>query len=255
MFRLLTLFVCAAAGFAQAPAGLFNQAPPEVDQALRARITEFFQDHVDGKYRQAEALVAEDTKDFFYTAGKPKYASFEIQDITYSDGYTRAKAIVLCEQYVPFPGFAGKPVKIPTPAYFKLIDGQWYWYVDQAVLNQSPFGPFKAGAGAQGGRATLPDPEAVLQNASRQVIADKNALSLKPGGSGQVTIANQAPGVMTISVFSSLEGIAVAPDHVDIKAGEKATITLRADSKAKPGLVSLRVEQTNVVIPIQVSIP
>ena len=47
--------------------------PPEVDQALRARISEFYQDHVDGKFRQAEALVAAETKDSFYGA-KPSPA-------------------------------------------------------------------------------------------------------------------------------------------------------------------------------------
>jgi hypothetical protein len=37
---------------------------PEVDQALRARIGEFYPDHVGGKFRQAEALVAEETEDY-----------------------------------------------------------------------------------------------------------------------------------------------------------------------------------------------
>ena len=47
------------------------EAPsPEVDQALRARIAEFYQDHVGGKFRQAEALVAEETKDYFYSASQ-----------------------------------------------------------------------------------------------------------------------------------------------------------------------------------------
>src|SRR5262252_4422911 len=112
MFRSIALCVCAASCLAQSPADLFNRPPADVDKALRVRITEFYQDHVDGKFRQAEALVAEDTKDFFYSANKPKYLSFEIQRIDYSDGFTRAKATVLCEQYVLMPGFTDKPLKV-----------------------------------------------------------------------------------------------------------------------------------------------
>jgi hypothetical protein len=41
---------------------------------------------------------------------------------------------------------------------------------------------------------------------------------------------------------------------MNIGAGEKGILTLRAGKDAKPGVLSLRVEQTNQVIPIQVKI-
>jgi hypothetical protein len=257
MFRLLTLTLWVAVGFAQTPADLFNKPPADVDQALRARITEFYQDHVDGKYRLAEALVAEDTKDFFYMTNKPKYLGFEIQSITYSEGYTKARAIIACEMRAPFPGFEGRPIKIPTPSTFKLVDGQWYWYVDQAELRNSPFGPLHGGPDAPAGAAkqiVIPDAAEVLKKAAAQVKADKQAVNLKPGASDQVTITNSAPGVMSISLLGSITGINVTLDHMDIPPGEKAVVTLRAASDAKPGVVNLRVEQTNQVIPIQVGI-
>src|SRR5271154_2298631 len=94
MHRTLILAVFAAVAFAQNPADLFNRAPADVDQALRARITEFFHYHVSGEPRKAEELVAEDTKDYFYNNNKPHYISFEIGKIDYSDGYTKAKAMV-----------------------------------------------------------------------------------------------------------------------------------------------------------------
>jgi hypothetical protein len=258
MFRLLTLSLWVAAGFAQTPADLFNKPPADVDQALRARINEFFQDHVDGKFRQAEALVAEDTKDFFYTSNKPKYLSFEVSSITYSEGFTRAKAIVLCEQVVPFPGFQGKSMKIPTPSTFKLVDGQWYWYVDLDRIRDSPFGPLKAGPAMPGASApgvlAMPKPEDVLKTISQQVKADKPAVNLKPGGSDQVIVTNQAPGVMSISLVGSVPGVNVTPDHMDIKTGEQAVLTFRAGNDAKPGKLNIRVEQTNHLIPIQVTV-
>src|SRR5215475_5648840 len=96
-FTLLTMFAAVALAQSQDP---FNRPPADVDEALRARIKLFYQYHVTGDaqaYRKAEALVAEDTKDYFYTHNKPKYISFEISRIDYSDHFTKAKATVLCE--------------------------------------------------------------------------------------------------------------------------------------------------------------
>src|SRR5215472_12205106 len=117
---LLALFAACLFGQGDDP---FNRPPADVDQALRARIQEFYQLHVKGDFRHAEELVAEDTKDFYYSHNKPKYLSAEISRIEYSDRFTKAKATVLCEQYVMLPGFTDKPIKVPTPSTWKLIDG------------------------------------------------------------------------------------------------------------------------------------
>src|SRR5260221_234676 len=113
MLRSALFFFFAAGLFAQAD-DPFNRPPADVDQALRARIQEFYQFQVKGDFRRAEALVAEDTKDFYYSANKTKYLSTEISRIQYSDNFTRAKATILCEQYVMIPGFSDKPIKVPT---------------------------------------------------------------------------------------------------------------------------------------------
>lgn len=259
MFRPIALLICAAACFAQSPADLFNRPPEDVDHALRARITEFYQDHVEGKFRQSEALVAEDTKDFYYAADKSKYLSFEIRRIDYSEGFTRAKAMVMCEQYVMMPGFAGKPLKVPTPSYWKLVDGQWYWYVDQKILRQSPAGqmtpgPF-SGRAAPGLPPSIPDLEQMEKLFSQQVKVDKNSVNLKPGESEQVTITNGSQGTISVELTGEIPGVDMKLDKMDIPAGQKAVVTLRAGSGAKPGVLSLRVEQTSQVFSIQVNIP
>ena len=257
MFRLIALLVCVASCFAQAPADLFNRPPADVDRALRARITEFYQDHVDGKFRQADALVAEDTKDFYFASNKPKYLSFEIQRIDYSDGFTRAKATLLCEQYVMVPGFTDKPLKVPTPSTWKLVDGQWYWYVDPEALRESPFGKRQPGpAGATGAPPSLPAiPSAKdMTFIFSQVKADKPAVSLKRGAPEQVTLTNGAQGLVTLSLTGTLPGVDVKMDRMNLGAGEKAVVTLQSGNNARPGVLSLRVEQTNQVIPIKVTI-
>ena len=72
------------------------KVPPEVDQALRARVAKFYQAHIDGKYRAADQLVAEDSKDAFFGMAKPHIKSFEIIRIDYSESFTKAEVALLC---------------------------------------------------------------------------------------------------------------------------------------------------------------
>ncbi len=238
---------------AQNTENLFDKPPAGVDKALRSRIAEFYQYHVKGEFRKAEALVADDTKEFFYSHNKPSYLSFEIGKIQYSDGYKRARATVVCEQYVMLPGFADKPMKVPTPSTWKLVKGKWYWYVEKDAMRDSPFGKMVPGApSAKAGiPAVIPD---TVEPFMKQVKADKDAVTLKPGYSEKVTISNTAPGIMNLSIFGSLPGVEAKLDHSSLNVSEKAVLTIRAEQGAKSGLLTVRVEQTGEAIPIRVDI-
>lgn len=253
MHRTLILAAFAAAAFAQDPADLFNRAPADVDQALRARITEFFRYHVTGEFRKAEALVAEDTQDYFYMNNKPHYVSFEIGKIEYSDGYTKAKALVVVKMPVMFPGFNGKVMEIPSPSYWKLVDGKWYWYLDKAMQNASPMGEMKAGPPTADGVApVIPMIPATAEELFAQVKVDKAEVAVKTGTSDQVVIANGMSGPINLSIQGNLDGIQAAFDHAEVKPGEKATMTVKASEGATAGVLKIRVQQTGQAIPIQV---
>ena len=255
MLRFTLLAVFAVGSFAQNAGDAFNKPPADVDEALRARITEFFDLHVKGEFRKAEALVAEDTQDLYYSSSKTKYVSFEIGRIDYSEDFTRAKATVLCEQYIMLPGFLGKPMKIPIPSTWKLVDGTWYWYVDPESLRMTPFGKMNPGTARESAPKTIPAiPTTVPDYIYEQVKADKASVSLKVGESEQVTVTNSAPGTMNISVTGSLPGVEVKLDRTVLNTGEKAVLTFQASNEAQSGVLSIQVEQTNQVIPIQVAI-
>ncbi len=253
MLRLSTFLLYSAILFAQTSDTPFDKPPAAVDKALRARITEFYEDHVKGDFRKAESLVAPDTKEFFYSHNKPSYLSFEIRQIQYSEKFTRARAVVVCEQYVMLPGFANKPLKVPTPSTWKLVKGKWYWYVDQDAARQSPFGKMTAGTQPGNGLipAVIPDNPAPFLNL---VKADRDSLALKPGESAQVTVTNAAPGSMDVVVFGNLAGVDAKLDHSNLKMADKAVLTIRAEEGAKSGLLTLRVEQTGELIPIRIEI-
>ncbi|HXB68577.1 MAG TPA: hypothetical protein VNY05_10055 [Candidatus Acidoferrales bacterium] len=248
------LFVFFAAGlFAQAD-DPFNRPPADVDQALRARIQEFYQLHVKGDFRRAEALVAEDSRDLYYSSSKTKYLSTEIGRIQYSENFTKAKATILCEQYVMMPGFSDKPLKVPTPSTWKIVDDKWYWYVDPDSLRSSPFGKMTAGERSANGPPALPPVPANADFLFTQVKLDKTAVTLTAGESETVTIVNGAPGLTNISLGGMLPGIEGKLDRTSLQAGEKATLSLRAGNNAKPGIINVVVDLTGQLLPIQVHV-
>jgi hypothetical protein len=253
-FALITVFATIALAQSDNP---FNRPPADVDKALRARIQEFFGYHVTGDYRKAEALVAEDTKDYFYTHNKPKYISIEIGKIEYSENFTRATAIVLCEQVFLAPGFADKPVKIPTPSAWKLEDGKWMWWVDPNKIGESPFGKMKPGSDvAPSGpapltMATMPTSTDFLFT---QVKLDKNQVELKTGVPETVTITNGAPGAMTLLVRTPIPGIETKFDKSTLQSSEKAVLTMTAGAAALSGSLDVQVDPIGQILPIQVSV-
>lgn len=254
MHRILILASLASSALAQNAADLFNRPPADVDQALRARITEFFHYHVTGEPRKAEELVAEDTKDYFYDNNKPHYLSFEIGKIEYSDGYTKAKALVTVKEAVMLPGFNGKVMEIPSPSYWELIDGKWYWYLSKAMQHASPFGEMKPGPPSLDGAPPplMPNIAGSIEELYAQVKADKSTVSVKPGSSDQVAITNGMTGPITLTLQGKLDGIQAAFDHAEIKPGEKATLTVKAAEGAKAGVLNVYVQQTRQTIPVEV---
>lgn len=151
MLRLSYLLLFAAVSFAQPVKEA--AAPPEVDRALRARVTEFLDYHIRGEFRKAEALVADDTKEIFYNRDKPRYMGCKgIAEIRYSANFTKAYVIALCT--VPMmiqpgngeieadgqPQVPMGPPTAPIPMTWRVDNGKWVWYLDPDMDRRSPFG-------------------------------------------------------------------------------------------------------------------
>ena len=252
MFRLSLLAFLASLALAQDAQEVFNKPPARVDQALRARITEFYQDHIRKEFRKAEALVAPDTKEFFYSHNKPGYLSCEIRKIAYSDKFKRAKATMACSLYVMVPGFADKPLTVPFASTWKVLNGKWFWYVDMESLRETPFGKMTPGPGSAGSLpAIIPDNADFVM---KLVRADKGSVSLKPGQSDTVTIQNGAPGIMDLSIADTIPGVQATLDHTKMGVGDKAVLTLHAGDTATSGVVSVKVDQTGQIISVQVTV-
>ncbi len=225
-----------SAAFGQNPADLFTKAPPEVDEALRSRISKFYQAQVDGHARQSEQYVAEDSKDYFFEMRKPRILSFEIRQIDYSENFTKANVVTVAPMYMKFPGFTNKPLPVPVRTFWKVVDGQWYWYIDPQAIRDTPFGKASSSGPPTGPGGTLPDisqgpnPESIQKG----IRANKQSVRLKIGeaSSDQVTIASSLPGVVTLRLQANdIPGVEIKLDRTQLMHGESATLAFHAEPR------------------------
>ena len=262
MSRASVVLLLVSGLWAQSPGDRLNKPPSDVDEALRSRIAKFYQAHVDKKFRQADEYVAEDTKDFYYEASKPAYLDFEIKSIAYSDNFTKAKVVVHCKTWLPIPGLT-EPALAPIPSTWKLEKGQWFWYVDQSLGRETPFGIMKPGPGAKGAGGpipAIPSLEEAQASLWKNVRADKNQVQLRSGeeSSDEVTISSKMPGSISLRLdYVKMAGLEVSLDRAELKSGEQAKLSLRYQPQQKSGVktaeVRVMVAPTNQVIPIAVA--
>src|SRR6266849_528113 len=254
------LFLCP--GFAQSPADLFAKAPPQVDDALRARMASFYQAMVDGKARQAEQYVAEDSRDFYYNMQKPKYLSYEIQRLDYTENFTKAQAVVVVKMYLPFPGFQREPLPVPIGSHWKIVDGQWYWYNDPEASRMTPFGKMTPGPSPFGGaNSNAPGVSKGPDVASlrKQVQVDKREVQLRihEASSGEVAISNHLPGIIKLQLQPlAVSGLTIKLDREELKGGEKAVVSFHFQpgevARYAPVTAIVMVQPLNFQIPIKV---
>jgi hypothetical protein len=205
-------------------------APAKVDRALRERATEFLQDQVEGNFRKAFELVADDSKDFYFSIQKTKIESFRIDEVVYSDKFTRAtvRSTVVRKTNV----MGGPPIDIPSVVSdtWKLDRGKWMWYHDPkqdpvapllglfggAVGNQSA-----AKAGAElAGKGVLPkdtSPQAVAAAAAAltpRAALDRTSLTFVTGteATEEISFHNGNRGQIKVSVYpEGTDAITVEP--------------------------------------------
>lgn len=249
---------CIAAAFlafGQPPSNPFDKPPADVDDALRARVTEFYKYHVDGKLRNAEKLVADDAKDDFYAAMKPAIKDFKIDQIAYSENYTKAKVTMVGKAMVHFMGMsAPQLMDMPFPSFWRIESGKWcfYYYVDPERM--TPFGKQKAPSKDGKASGTLDYKPADLSTISQGVKPDRRVVKLEEKEE-RVELTNQLPGVVKLSLSEKeYSGITAKLDKTELKAGETATLSITPRSAVgRPRtMVGVIVQPSNQLIQVEV---
>ncbi len=230
--RLGCLMIGAVLCLAQDPGALFEKAPPDIDEALRARVTTFYQAHVDGKFRAADALVAEDSKDIFFAIEKPRCRSFAIGNVTYSENFTRAKVMIACDTEMMMMMAGRVSVKLPVQSLWKYVSGQWFWYseplADKEV--QTPFGVHKPAQSEENSNSTgLPGKFVDLSTVTSLIKADKTEVKLSASepDSDKIVLTSRLPGIADLSLKGNpTAGLSFKLDRTTINMGESAVLTV-----------------------------
>jgi hypothetical protein len=238
--------------------------PPAVDTALRERVKKFYQAHVDGKYRLADQVVADESKDLFFAMNKQKYDSFDIVRINYSDDFTKADAVVATKGTWYFRG-QKMPVTMPITSKWKVIDGEWFWYVVPTNEAVTPFGTMHFDKGNPEDKGPVPalpaDPKVLAERILSQVQADKDSVRLSSyePSKAEVRVRNGMQGEikLRIGMDGAFAGLTAKLDKETLSAGDTAVLTFICkpkDKSAKP-MVSAQVivEPTQQVIPIKLT--
>ena len=237
--------------------GIFNQAPPLVNNALIANVSKFYQLQVEGKFRQCIPLVADESQDDYFNIEKSKYRGFEIVKVEYKDNFKKAVITLKVGITYVFHGEA-VPLEAPIASNWKLEKGIWKWYLNKTVAHTTPFGGLTAGPGNPEDHLVT-RPKSVPQLLA-QVSMDKQDLQLSSfeDSKAEILISNFMPGVVTLLLdYELLPGMTIALEKKVLKSGEKTRLLVAyhpSDAVAKPmrrGL--LTIEETGASMPFNIT--
>jgi hypothetical protein len=260
MYRIALFAVLGAAAFAQTDGPPVEKPSPEVEQALRTRVNQFYTMLVNQDYRKAEAMVAEDTKDYYYAGSKPVIHKFDVQSIEFSENFTHAKAITRVSEPIVMAGFPPTEITVNMPTLWKLENGNWCVYEDpQKIANPTGLAT-KAQAAVDGAAASLKMPQMPKELptdpsfALGKVELDKQEVKLAPGAVETVTVSNNADGPVRLELGYPLPGIEAKLDRTELPKGEKAILTFTASKEPNGGFYYVRLAPTGESLRIAVKV-
>jgi hypothetical protein len=254
--RFALLFLPLAA-FPQTPA---PEPPPEVDRALRARVTGFFQDLVDAKFYDAFEYVAADTKDYYFNSAKSPLKGFQIRDVKYESGFEKATVTLEVKRLWTFSAAAQQggqaEVDVPMSTTWKLENGKWFWSREASpgawVTAVGPSDVSLLKKNADGTISGLPPAlsQGTVDAAARQILqqsgVDKSEITLASdkASSEKVVFHNGAQGSVRLELHApELPGLIAKLDKADVNFGEDATVQMSyqppRDGGAVPDVASV----------------
>lgn len=265
MYRFAPFLLLGAMALAQTQRVPQTEKPPAyLDAELRQRVTDIYTMWKNGDYRNAEALVAKDTKEYYYAGNKPEIHSFEVLDIQYFDDFTKARAITKVTEPVTIAGFPPGEMTVKMPTEWKIEDGKWMLYQDMTKLS-SPGGiqqKIQAAveaantAGATGGGVPAEMPKEMPKTADfalGKLSVDKTEILISAGETATVTFSNSSAGLATLEPGYPLKGIEAKLDMTEVPAGKKAVLTFHAGKDGAGGVYYVRVLPTGEAFGIRVT--
>jgi len=255
------------------PLLLLAQAPgqAEAEQALRARVTEFLQYHVDGNFRKAYDMVATDTQEDYFNTGKIQIKGFTIDDVQFSDNFTKASIRTTISRNMNVAG-QDFPVLMPSITTWKIEDNKWVWYKVASKTPDTPFGPGALPSALGIAPTASADPglpkdfnDKTIADAARsilqQVSVDKNEVTLQSDkiSEAKVVLHNGMPGSVQADVSApQIPGFTAKLEQSIVRAAGNITLLLRYEpggqrAPSAPANVQLTVQPLDQVFVIRVN--
>jgi hypothetical protein len=229
--RLILLLLATAAAGAQNHS-IFRKAPPDVEEKLRKRVTEFYSLYLQAKYRAAEALVAEESRDLYYAMSKAPIRSFQLEQITWDDDLKNATVLVACLSATPRTAAQG--MWVPINGHWRLEKGDWYLVIKPRTT--TPFGPMKFDDPHDIKPQPFQRPTLEMLRANAfEVVPRKVEFSAAATETEtrQVTIQNNMAGVLTADIQApKLPGLSVALADRNLLPNKAATIEISYNPQA-----------------------
>lgn len=210
----------------------FREAPPEVEEALRARIQKFYEYFQQGKFRQAEQLVLEESRDHFYNAKKSRIFGFEIRNIKFSGDLTEASVLVSCMTLVP--GLGSKPFPVPLPSAWKALDGEWYLFFQtrpEGEAYNSPAGKMHFDRNAPRAGELGSFQQTTLESLRGMYYAEPTRMEFSSRATEPVTktfrVENRSKGILTLETDSKgMPGVTIDLGAGEFAPGEAITVSV-----------------------------
>jgi hypothetical protein len=227
---VLSISVCLAS---EKEETTFRGAPPEVMDAVKARVVQFYTYFKEAKFRQAEALVTEESKDLFYNAPKKPLLGFEVATIQFNEQFDEAKVLVNVDTMSPLMG--ATPFKLPVGGKWVWVNDNWFLHMEERK-RESPFGEMKGGTGApQGVTAGAFSGQGIKPEALQNMYAVETRQVRFPGGSDEpversVVLHNTGPAKLEIEKQGAdLPGLTVDTGEGQVEPGEQREIRFTYD--------------------------
>jgi hypothetical protein len=232
----LLLLVSGFLGLAQTPAEPAEKAPPAVDQALRARVEQYYHAFMEGKFKDAYLLVTEDSQNAFMEADKDQYKACETIKIRYEDKFTKATVVESCKTDWVWHGIR-TPTTFPITSNWKIVDGKWFWFYVRPKVMPFPFSPTGfipiPSEAAMARDAAIPkDMQKAARNILSEIKLDKEAVNLLPDQTSQdvIHIHNGMPGEIQLQMDKlAIPGLKISLGKSKLEANEDTTLTFEYD--------------------------
>ncbi|MBI5281521.1 MAG: hypothetical protein HY858_07555 [Candidatus Solibacter usitatus] len=229
---------------AQQAGALLERAPAGVEEVLRDRVTRFYGMHSEGKFRQAEAFVCEESKDAYYDSDKRRWQSLEIIKTNFSEEFTKAAVVVALGSELR-TRTGNIPAKYPYTSMWKVVNGAWCHYIPPPNETETvtPFGVMRQQKNAGAGQAS--QPMAASQRTSAAAVfasvkLSKERLLLKgyEASSDELEIYNGMPGLLFVQIqCAELPGFTWKLGKTKLEAGERTKLRVEytpRDKSPKP---------------------